>query len=63
MDCAMDCLIHGRFLVRHDNWLAAIATRFDHAAFVVMAGLVADCVAEVHVDSPDSVTEPIQRSL
>ena len=59
----MDRLLHGRIPVRHDDRLAAIATRFNHAAFVVVAGLVADCVAEVEIDPPDSVAEPIQRRM
>jgi len=63
MDRAMDGLIHGGFLMRHHNGLAAIATRLDHAAFVVMAGLVADGVAEVHIDPPDAVAEPVQRRM
>lgn len=58
---ALDGLIHGGFLVRHDDGLAAIPACFDHAAFVVMSGLVADCVAEVHIEPSDPVAEPIQR--
>jgi hypothetical protein len=63
MNRAKDCLIHGLFLVRHDDWFAAITTRFDHAAFVIMAGFVADCVAEMHIDSPDAVAKPVQRRM
>jgi hypothetical protein len=59
----MDGLIHGGFLMRDHNGLAAIATRLDHAAFVVMAGLVADGVAEMHIDPPDAVAEPIQCGM
>jgi hypothetical protein len=59
MDCVMDCLFHGRFQVRHDDGLAAIAAHFNHAAFVAMAGLVANCVTEVDIDPPDPVAEPI----
>ena len=63
MDCATDGLIHGRFVLHHDDGLAAIAARFDLAALVVVAGFVADRVAEVHIDPPDAVAKPIQRSL
>ena len=63
MDSVMDCLLHGRFPVRHDDRLAAIATHFNHAGFVLMAGLVADCVAEVDIDPPDPVAEPTKRSM
>ena len=59
----MDRLLHGRFPVRHDDGLAAIATRFNHAAFVVVAGLVTDSVAEVDIDPPDPVAEPTKRSV
>ena len=55
----MDRLLHGRFPVRYDDGLAAIATRFNCAAFVIVAGLVADCVTEVDIDPPDPVAEPI----
>jgi hypothetical protein len=63
MDCATDCLIHGRFMVRHNDGLTAIAPRFDLAAFVVVAGFVAGRIAEVHIDPPDAVAEPVERSL
>ena len=63
MDCAEDCLIHGRFLVRYNNRLMAVAPRLDHAAFIIMAGFVANRVAEVHIDSPDSITEPVKCCL
>jgi hypothetical protein len=59
---AMDRLIHGALLMRHKDRLAAVAARLDHAAFVVMASLVADRVAEVHIDPPDAVAVPVQRS-
>jgi len=57
----MDRLIHGALPMRHDDRLAAIAARLDHAAFVAMAGLVTDRVAEVHIDPPDAVAVPVQR--
>jgi phosphoribosylaminoimidazole (AIR) synthetase len=63
MDGAMDRLIHRRFPMRHHDRLAAIAARFDHAAFVVMAGLVADFVAEVHIYSPDAIPKAVQRGM
>jgi hypothetical protein len=63
MDGAMDCLIHRRFPMRHHDRLAAIAARFDHAAFVVMAGLVADFVAEMHIYSPDAIPKAVQRGM
>jgi hypothetical protein len=63
MDCAADRLIHCRFPMCHNDRLAAIATRFDHAAFVFMAGLVADFVAEVHVYSPDAIPKAVQRGM
>jgi hypothetical protein len=61
--CATDCLVHGRFMVGHNDGFTAIATRFDFAAFVIVAGFVAGCVAEVHIDPPDAIAEPVQRSL
>jgi hypothetical protein len=63
MDGAMDRLIHRRFPVRHHDRLAAIATRFNHAAFVVMADLVADFVAEVHIYSPDMIPKAVKRGM
>jgi hypothetical protein len=59
----MDRLIHRRFPVRHHDGLAAIAARFDHAAFVVMADLVADFVAEVHIYSPEMIPKAVQRGM
>jgi hypothetical protein len=59
----MDRLILRRFPMRDDDRLAAIATRFDHAAFVVMADLVADFVAEVHIYSPDMIPKAVQRGM
>jgi len=59
MDCATDGLVHGRFMLRHNNGFTAVATRFDLAALVVVAGLVAGGVAEVHIDPPDAVAESI----
>jgi len=59
----MDRLIHRRFPMRHHNRLAAIATRFDHAAFVVMADLVADFVAEVHIYSPEMIPKAVKRGM
>jgi hypothetical protein len=47
--------------MRHDDRLAAIAARFDHAALVVMADLVADFVAEVHIYSSDTIPKAVQR--
>ena len=63
MDCATDCLLHGRFMVGHNDGFAAIATRFDFAAFVIVTGFVAGRVAEVHIDPPDAIAEPIQGRL
>jgi hypothetical protein len=59
MDGAMYRLIHRRFPVRHDDGLATVAARFDHAAFVVMADLVADFVAEVHIYSSDMIPKAV----
>jgi len=59
----MDRLIHRRFPMRHDDRLAAIATRFDHTAFVVMTDLVADFVAEVHIYSSDTIPKAVQRGM
>jgi hypothetical protein len=63
MDCAMDCQIHRRVTMRHDDGLAAIATRLDHAAFIAMADLAADFVAEVHIYSPDAISKAVQRRM
>jgi hypothetical protein len=63
VNSAIDSLFHGAFLVRHDDGLAAVAPRLDHAAFVVMTGLVADGVAKVNIDPPDAVVEPVQRCM
>jgi hypothetical protein len=63
MDGATDRLIHRRFSMRHDDRLVAIATRFDHAAFVVMADLAADFVAEVHIYSPEMIPKAVQRGM
>jgi hypothetical protein len=60
---ALDRLIHGAFLMRYHYGLAPVAACFDHAAFVVMTGLVADRVAEVNIDPPDAVVEPVQRRM
>jgi hypothetical protein len=49
--------------MRHDDRLAAIAARFDHAALVVMADLVADFVAEVHINSSDTIPKAVQRGM
>jgi hypothetical protein len=56
----MDRLVHAALVMRHDDRLEAITARLDHAAFVVMAGLVTDGVAEVHIDSPDAVAVPFE---
>jgi hypothetical protein len=58
---AMNRLVHATLLMRHDDRLAAIKASFDHAAFVVMAGLITDRVAEVYIDSPDPITVPVHR--
>jgi hypothetical protein len=63
MDGAMDCQIHRRVTMRHDDGLAAIATRLDHAAFIAMADLAADFVAEVHIYSPDAISKAVQRRM
>ena len=63
VNSALDRLIDSAFLVRHDNGFAPVAASFDHAAFVVMAGLVADRIAKVHVDPPDAVVELAQRRM
>jgi hypothetical protein len=63
VNSAMDSLFHGAFLVRHDDGLAAVAPRLDHAAFVVMTRLLADGVAEMNIDPPDAVVEPVQRCM
>jgi hypothetical protein len=63
MDSATDRLIHGRFVVGHNDGLTAIATRFDFAAFVIVTGFVAGRVAEVHIDPPNAIAEPVQGSL
>ena len=47
----------------HDDGLAAVAVRLDHAAFVVMTGLITDGVAKVHIDPPDAVVELAQRRM
>jgi hypothetical protein len=39
-------MIRGRFIVRHYDGLTAVATRFDLAALVVVAGFVADRVED-----------------
>src|SRR5579859_101537 len=57
----MDRLIHRALLMRSENRLAAIAARLDHAAFIVMADLVTDRVAKVHIDPPDAVAVPFKR--
>ena len=49
--CKLHCLVHGRFLVRHNDGLAATATRFNLAALVVVSGFVAARVAEMHIYS------------
>jgi len=59
----MDRQIHRRVTMRHDNRLAAIASGLDHAAFVAMADLAADFVAEVHIYSPDAISKAVQRSM
>ena len=59
----MDRPIHRRVTVRHDDRLASIATGFDHAAFVAMADLAADFIAEVHIYSPDAVSKAVQCSM
>ena len=41
----------------------AVAARFDHAAFVVMAHLMTDGVAKMHIDPPDAIAETLQRGL
>ena len=56
----MDRLFHGAFLMGHHDGLAAIAARLDHAAFIIMAGLTADGVAEMHIDPPDTVAVAVQ---
>jgi len=59
----MDRLIHGAFLMRYDDGFTAVAPYLDHAAFAVMTGLVADGVAEVNIDPPDAIVEPVQRCM
>jgi hypothetical protein len=49
LNSTIDRLIHSALLMRREDRLAAIAARLDHAAFVVMTGLVTDRVAEVHI--------------
>jgi len=63
VDRAVDRLVHHRLLVCHDDRLVAVATHLDHAALVVMAGLVGDGVAELHVDAADASAEPVQRAM
>ena len=63
LDGAPDRLIHSRLVVRDDDGLAAIAARLDRAALVVVSGLVADGVAEMHIYPPDAVAKTVQRSL
>jgi hypothetical protein len=52
MNGALDRPIHGVFVMGDDDRLAAIATDLDHATFVVVARLVANIVAEMHIDPP-----------
>jgi hypothetical protein len=63
VNSALDRLIDSAFLMRHDNGFAPVAASLDHAAFVVMAGFVADRIAKVHVDPPDAVAELAQRRM
>ena len=56
-------MIHSRFMVGYNDGFTAIATLFDFAAFVAVTGFVAGRVAEVHIDPPDAIAEPVQRSL
>lgn len=63
VDRAMDRLIHHRVAVCHDDRLVAVATHFNHAALVVMTGLVGDRVAKVHIDAPDTTAEPVERRM
>jgi hypothetical protein len=58
---AMNRVVHAALLMRHDDRLAAIKARLDHAAFVVMAGLITNRVAEVYSDPPDAIAVPVQR--
>ena len=59
MNGAMNRLVHAALLMRHDDRLAAIKARLDHAAFVVMAGLITNRVAEVYIDPPDAIAVPV----
>jgi len=52
----------GALSMRDDYWLVAVAAGLDHATFVVMAGLMADDVAKVHIDTSDTVAVAIQRT-
>jgi hypothetical protein len=54
VNSAIDSLLHGAFQVRHDDGLAAVAPRLDHAPFVAMTGLVADGVAKARTVSSNS---------
>jgi hypothetical protein len=47
VNSAVNRLFQGAFPVRDDDRLAAVAARLDHAAFVIMAGIVAYSIARV----------------
>jgi hypothetical protein len=60
---AMDRLFHSAFLMRHDDGLAAVAAHLDHAAFVIMASLMTDGIAKVHIDPPYTVSVAVQCGM
>ena len=63
MNGALNRPIHGVFVMGDDDRLAAIATDLDHATFVVVARLVANVIAEMHIDPPDVIDMPLQCVL
>jgi hypothetical protein len=59
MYSAVDCLTHSCGLVRHSDGLPSFKTSFHHAAFLVLASLIAVLVAQVNLHSRDMVADAI----
>jgi hypothetical protein len=59
MHSAVDRLVHGCVLVSHSDRLPSFKTSFHHAAFLVLASLIAVLVAQVNLHSRDMVADAI----
>jgi hypothetical protein len=63
MHSPVDRLVHGCVLVSHSDRLPSFETSFHHAAFLVLAALIAVLVAQVNLHSRDMVADVIQGIL